>query len=142
VSAVTELEPLKLTEVVTANVGSPRNDGTSRSGLYAVPLQLNRAVTDAESRLLAEVWDAPPSFTSMHRRGILRAWGDRIVLDGTTIEEVKQYHAQTLRTVINEVNRRAAELRTREQEAVRRAEEAGARHRANVEDVASDIDLG
>ena len=78
----------------------------------------------------------------MHRRGILRASGNRIVLDGTTIEEVKQYHAQTLRTVLDEVNRRAAELRTHDRETVRRAEEAGARHRANVEDVASSIDLG
>ena len=56
---MTDLEPLKLTEVVTTDVGSPRNDGTRRSGLYVVPIQLDRPVTGAESRLLAEVWDAP-----------------------------------------------------------------------------------
>ncbi|MQA92967.1 MAG: hypothetical protein GEU90_22605 [Gemmatimonas sp.] len=29
---------------------------------------------------------------------------DKILLDGTTIEEVEKYHAETLRLVVNKVN--------------------------------------
>lgn len=34
-------EPLKVTGVITEDVGSPRNDGTPGSGLYKVPLRLS-----------------------------------------------------------------------------------------------------
>ena len=63
----------------------------------------------------------------MHRPGIAKIIGDRIILDGTTIEEVERYHRDTLKVVIERVNqlleehennkRRRAEEEKRQQEA-------------------------
>jgi hypothetical protein len=109
-SAEFVFEPLKITGVVAEGMGSPRNDGTRGSGLYAVPLQLSRSPSDIERRLLVETWDHPPRFTTMHRPGIARVEGDRLVLGRTTIDEIESVHAHTLRLVIEEVNRRAEQL--------------------------------
>ena len=45
----------------------------------------------------------------MHRPGIARVSGDRIILDGTTIEEVERYHQETLLAVLDRVNQLIAE---------------------------------
>jgi TIR domain len=111
-----DFEPLKILGVVAEGMGRPRNDGTRGSALYAVPLRLSRTPTPAESNLLREVWDHPPRFTTLHRPGIAQVQGDRFVLDGTTIEEIESHHAETLRHVLIEVNRRAAEVAQREHE--------------------------
>lgn len=44
----------------------------------------------------------------MHRPGIARVAGDRIIVDGTTIEEVEKYHRETLLAVLDRVNQLAA----------------------------------
>ena len=134
--------PLSLVEVLTEEVGTPRNDGTPGSALYTVPLRMNRQPTSDEAALLRESWDRPPSFTSMHRPGILRVSGDRLVLDGTTIEEVERYHAATLKVVLEEVNRRSATARGEHTGAEHQAADDEASHRANVAEVARRIDLG
>ena len=50
------------------------------------------------------MWDSPRTFTSMHRPGIAKVIGNKIILDGTTIEEVKKYHQETLTVVVKEAN--------------------------------------
>jgi len=40
----------------------------------------------------------------MHRSRIASVSGDRVVLDGTTIEEFEKYHRETLSLVIDTVN--------------------------------------
>ena len=40
----------------------------------------------------------------MHRPGIASVQGDRIVLDGTTIEELERYHLSTLKLVVSQLN--------------------------------------
>jgi hypothetical protein len=44
----------------------------------------------------------------MHRPGIARVHGDRIILDGTTMEEVERYHAKTLKLALEKTNEEAA----------------------------------
>lgn len=119
--------PLKITGVVAEGMGTPRNDGSRGSALYAVPLQLSRTPSQAERQLLVGVWNRPPRFTTMHRPGIASVQGDRFVLDGTTIDEIESHHADTLRGVIEEVNRRSEELARREHDA------AAARDRERAE---------
>lgn len=84
--------PMRIVGVDRGGISQPRDDGTRGSALYSVPLLLSR-VPDAEwAVLFVRNWDRPPSFTTMHRPGIARVVGDRVVLDGTTVEEVAQYH--------------------------------------------------
>jgi hypothetical protein len=101
-------EPMRILGIDETGVTRPRNDGTRGSGLYLVPLRLNRTPSARWARVFPSIWDHPPQFTTMHRPGIASLSGDRIILDGTTVEEVERYHAATLRLVISEVNARVA----------------------------------
>ena len=89
--------------------------------------------------MLEQNWDRPPVFTLMHRPRILRVSGDTVVLDGTTIEEVKQYHAETLKCVVDVVNVQAGQLVEQHQAKIKAEAEAAAAHKANIADVAKDI---
>jgi hypothetical protein len=122
-------EPIRILGIDEAGVTRPRNDGTAGSGLYKVPLRLNRTPSTRWVRLFTPMWDHPPQFTTMHRPGIASVSGDRIILDGTTLEEVERYHAATLRLVIPSVNAQVAA----EEEADR-----AKRDRADAEDRAHD----
>jgi len=132
-------EPVTIIGVISDEISQPANDGRRGSALYAVPIRLSRGLSWEEARLITALWDRPPQFTTMHRLGIARVSGDRVVLDGTTVDEVAQYHAKTLSMVVEGFNVDAAEAaRTAEDEtAARRSSEE--EHRRHVEDVAKNI---
>lgn len=85
------------------------------------------------ARLLVENWDRPPRFGTMHRPGIARVTGDRIVLDGTTVEEFACHHKQTLELAITVTNEQHAEHHRREQAAREAADAAAIRHQEGVD---------
>jgi len=103
------MDPLAITGVDAQHIGNPRSDGTAGSRLYSVPIKLNRSATTMEAQLLLEHWDRPSVIPTRHRPGILRVTGPTVVLDGTTIEEIRGFHAQTLKRVIGLVNMEIAE---------------------------------
>ena len=113
---------------------APRNDGTPGSALCSVPVRLSATPDRAWAELFVRNWDRPPSFTSMHRPGIARVVGDRVVLNGTTVEEVAQYHQRTLRLAVDATNLQHAERKRREAAAAAPVrDEAARRHREEVE---------
>jgi hypothetical protein len=135
-------EPLKILGVIAEEISQPPNDGSRGSALYAVPIRLSRQPSPLEADLLDQVWDRPPQYTPRHRPGILHIVGDRMVLDGTTIEEVRDVHATTLRLVVDQVNQLAA---AQQAEAHRRqqADRARARqHADHVKQVADEVNFG
>jgi len=72
----------------------------------------------------------------MHRRGIAKIYGDKAILEGTTVDEVEKYHRNTLLLAAEKANTGYAELEMR-----RRAHEERERtrledHRRSVEDAA------
>ncbi len=71
----------------------------------------------------------------MHRSNILRISGDRVVLNGTTLEEVEQYHLKTLKLAIASANRDYTTLQEKRQQAAdaRAAEEE--QHRLRVQEM-------
>ncbi|MFF2029527.1 hypothetical protein [Arthrobacter sp. NPDC058192] len=131
--------PFRITGVNTATMGVPTNDGSPGSALYAVPLTLSRPLSNFEQQAMVAVWDAPPSSTTMHRPGTARCYMDSFVLSSTTVEEVRDYHLQTLTGVVAKVN----ELSERNhREAIQRHDAEAARlveHKKNVEDVAKGL---
>lgn len=68
-----------------------RNDGTPGSGLYSVPIKLNRVPSAREAQLLVRHWDRPSQFITMHRPGVAQVSGSSLILTRTTIDEAKQY---------------------------------------------------
>lgn len=109
-------EPIKIVGVIEDQVGAPRNDGSPGSALYEVPFRLSREPTQPWAEFFVDAWNRPSEFTSMHRPGIARVEGNRIILDGTTIEEVERYHLKTLKLAVERANELTGQwLRSREQ---------------------------
>lgn len=130
---------IAIVEVDLDNIGRPRGDGSPGSALYRVPLKLNMTPPPGWDRLFVQTWDRPPSFTTMHRPGIASVYADRIVLDGTTIEEVRDVHLSTLKLCVAEANRKYEEAVAREQLEEQRRETREREHDAHVRDVARGI---
>jgi hypothetical protein len=103
------MDPLTITGVDAQHIGNPRNDGTAGKGLYSVPIKLNRPATPIEGQLLVGHWDRPAVPPARHCPGILRIAGSTVVLDGTTIDEIRQFHAATLKRIIDLVHAETAE---------------------------------
>jgi hypothetical protein len=132
-------EPIQILGVVVDEITQPRADGTRGSALYTVPFQLSRHPTHEWAAVFVEKWNHPRSWTSMHRPGIASIRGDKVYLDGTTVEEVQKYHRNTLKLALEDTNTLIAEHeRTRNLEAERehlRRE----KHAKAVRDAARDI---
>ena len=99
-----QFNPIKIVGIIANEIGTPRNDGTRGCALYAVPFQLPRPPTPHWADHFVQMWDRPPSYTTRHRPKIARVAGDRIILDGTTVEEVAAIHRDTLKVVVAKVN--------------------------------------
>ena len=117
----------------------PKNDGTRGSALYRIHFRLSSKPTSTWSELFLRNWNYPPSFTSMHRPGIARVESDKIILDGTTIEEVKQYHRDTLILCVEKTNEEEKQIRRREEQLKRKKQEEIENHYRNINDISKDI---
>lgn len=126
-------EPLRILGVVVDEVTEPRSDGTAGSALYRVPLRLSDRPSALWSELFLQTWNSPPRYTTMHRPGIVSVTGDKIILDGTTIEEVERYHRDTLVLCVAEANKAEEKIleRRRGEEALRK--QSSEAHRITVE---------
>ena len=134
-----EGEDIKIIGVISNEVTLPRNDGTRGSALYSIPFRLSSKPTRIWSELFLRNWDSPPSFTSMHRPGIARVDSDKIILNGTTIEEVKQYHRDTLILCVEKTNEEEKQIRKREEQLKRKKQEERENHYRNIDDISKDI---
>jgi TIR domain len=132
-------EAIRVIGIIANEVGTPRNDGRRGSALYAVPFQLSRRPTSPWAEHFVQTWKSPPIYSTRHRPGIARIEGDRIILDGTTVDEVAEVHRDTLKLVVAKVNQDIEEWESRR----RRAAEAEAarlrQHRQEVGDAAKRI---
>lgn len=132
-------EPLNIMGVIVDEVTEPKMDGTQGNALYKVPFRLNRTPSSIWSEIFINTWNRPPRFTPMHRPGIARVSGTQIILDGTTIEEVKRYHRETLILCVDEANKEEARILKRKRMEEERRREKSEAHRRSVEDDASGL---
>jgi hypothetical protein len=72
----------------------------------------------------------------MHRPGIARVIGDRIILDGTTIEEVQRYHLDTLKLAVSEANRLLEEDKVTTKRQSERISLKKVQHREHIAEIA------
>ena len=132
---------LKIVRIVVEDVTHPRDDGTAGSALYAVPFALSGQAPFEWQELFVKNWNWPPEFSTMHRPGIGEAYTDRIVLNGTTIDEVKRYHRKTLKLVVEETNTQYREWLAQQERQRAREKARRERHERRVRDLAGDIDF-
>ncbi len=131
--------PIRILGVVVDEVTEPRNDGTRGSALYAVPFRLSRSASSDWGAVFVQVWDHPPRLSTMHRPRIARVRGSRIILDGTTIDEVQKYHRETLVLCVNETNRILGELQAKVRKQEAEKAQRSAEHQKQVRDAAAKI---
>ncbi len=132
-------EPIKIIGVIVDEVTVPKLNNTPGSALYAVPLRLSRAPSQLWSNIFVQTWNCPPSLTTKHRPGIASVQGARIILNGTTIDEIRKYHRTTLISCINAANRREREIHEIQRQENESLSRKIASHRKEVEDVAADL---
>jgi len=136
-----DFEPIKIAGVIEDEIGVPRNDGTRGSGLYKVPFRFNRRPPPEWAGLFIEAWDHPSIYTSMHRPGIATIYSDRVVLDGTTVEEVEKYHRRTLLLAADTANKEYVEMQRRRRSDEERERARIEAHRKSVEEAAKRLDF-
>lgn len=134
-----EQHDIRIEGVLADQVTTPRMDGTAGSALYRVPFKLSRRPDQKWAGLLVNNWNHPSSYTSMHRPGIASVIGDTIVLDGTTLDEVKRYHRDTLKLALSTTNRHYNELQTSRRAAEERERARVEAHRADMAKQAGDV---
>jgi hypothetical protein len=122
-----DFEPIRITGIVEKDVSKPRNDGTKGSALYNIPFQLSHRPPNEWAEYFPHAWDHPQTWGSTHRPGISEVRGDRIWLNGTTLEEVAKTHKATLQLALDETNRKYVAF-----ESARRADEERRRKEAEV----------
>jgi TIR domain-containing protein len=132
-------DPIKIIGVIEDEIGHPRNDGTRGSALYEVPFKLSRTPPADWAELFIRNWNQPPQWTSMHRPGIAEVYRDRIVLNGTTMDEVQRYHRDTLKLALDETNKIYSEHVARELQHERAATKERDEHERAARDAAKKI---
>lgn len=132
-------EPIRILRVITEEVTSPRMDGTPGSGLYQVPFELSSLPPAGWGAAFVEAWNHPQSWSSMHRPGIASVSGRKILLNGTTLDEVQETHKPTLISAVESANSWVvkAQLNAAKREAV--AEEREAAYRKQLMEKAAKI---
>lgn len=134
-------EDIKILGIITDEVTVPKNDGTRGSALYKIPFKLSKKPSDIWKKIFVATWNMPPSFTSMHRPKIASVYGDTIYLDGTTIEEVRDYHRKTLLLCVEEANKREKQILAEEERRRKRQEEFEKAQSQKIHDVIKDIEF-
>ena len=71
----------------------------------------------------------------MHRPGIAKVSGDKIILDGTTIEEVEKYHRDTLVICVEAANEEENRIKAQEQRKQEHEKKLKEQHENKVSEV-------
>lgn len=135
----TEPEDVHILGIIADKVTVPKMDGTEGSALYKIPFQLSKKPSSLWTELFIYAWRRPPRFTTMHRSQIASVSGDKIILDGTTIEEVRDYHRETLLLCVELANKQEKEILEEQKMAEEAEKRRKEQHYSNVNNVINDI---
>lgn len=103
-------QEIKIMGIIIDEVSMPLNDGSYGSALYKIPFELNKHPQSDWVKIFIATWNNPPKYTSMHRPGIAQVIGNKIILNGTSIEEVEKYHKETLKISVEVANNKLKEI--------------------------------
>lgn len=134
-----QYEAIRILDIIRNEVTTPKMNGSRGSALYSIPFQLSKTPSKLWKRLFVTTWNRPPRFTSMHRPGIASVIGSKIILNGTTIDEVKKYHRDTLLLCVEEANKIEQELEEKENRLKEQKEKCKQQHFQYVSDLADEI---
>lgn len=133
VEVVPSDEDIKINGILIDEVSIPLNDGSPGSGLYRIPFELNKRPDSDWIQIFIQSWNRPRIFTQMHRPGIASVIGRKVILNGTTIEEVERYHKETLKIAVEMANEviRSYKIRLLEEQDAEKSREDEHRRKIN-----------
>lgn len=134
-------EEIKILGIITDEVTLPKNDGTRGSALYKIAFRLSTRPSELWKDIFLATWKSPPRFTSMHRYNIASVNRDKIYLDGTTIEEVRDYHRDTLLLCVEEANKKEKQVLAEEDRRQKRQAEYERSQNEKIQNVIRDIEF-
>lgn len=134
-------DDIKIKGILIDEVPLPLNDGTRGSALYKIPFELNRRPDYEWIDLFINAWNRPPRFTSMHRPGIASVYGNKIILDGTDIEEVEKYHKDTLKLAVEIANNTLKEIKIRKRQKEEQEKQRLEAHKNKLGDISKQINF-
>jgi len=132
-------EEIKVMGILTDKVTVPKMDGTRGSALYKIPFKLSKNPSVLWKKIFVDSWNYPPSFSTMHRPGIASVLGDEIILDGTTIQEVKNTHRETLILATSIANKKEKEYLILKQSEDKKRRDLENEHFSEVNNLAETI---
>jgi hypothetical protein len=103
-----KMEEIAIVSVDDEGITMPQDYGKGSAVLYSVPFKLNQTPSSLWCDVFVQTWNSNLLVPYSHKQGIARVEGDKIILDGTTIEEVEDRHKDTLKHCIAEANRKTA----------------------------------
>ena len=130
-----ELTEIKILGVVVDEVSMPKMDGTQGSALYKIPFRLSETPSSLWRQIFIHSWDTPTSYKPRHRPGIAAVSSDKIILDGTTIEEVEKYHRDTLVLCVEAANKEENRIKAQEQKKQEQEKHLKEQHEKTVSEV-------
>jgi predicted nucleotide-binding protein len=132
-------DEIRIKGIIVNEVSMPRLDGSKGSALYSIPFRLSTVPSSIWVEIFLENWRNPQSFTTMHRPRIASVLGDKIILDGTTIEEVEKYHKATLENAVQMANIGEKEFMANQRRIVEQQAKTEKDHYDRVNELASKI---
>ena len=136
---VEDEEDVKILGILTNEVTVPKMDGTPGSALYTIPFKLNKRPSSIWNQLFVENWNSPPRYTTMHRPKIAIVRGNKIILNGTTIDEVQKYHRDTLILCVEESNKQEAQIKKQMEFEEKKKQKFMNDHYSTIEEISNDI---
>lgn len=134
-------DEIKIKGILIDEVTQPLNDGTRGSALYKIPFELNKRPDYEWIDLFINAWNRPPRFTSMHRPGIASVFGNKIILDGTDIEEVEKYHKDTLKLAVEVANNTLKEIKIKKRQKEEFERQKAEEHKNKLGDISKRINF-
>lgn len=95
---------IEILKIIPEGITKPKNDGTPGCALYKIPFKLSKAPDNLWIQLFIQNWNQPFKYSMMHRTEIASIINDQLILDGTTLDEVKTYHQESMKKCVKETN--------------------------------------
>ena len=134
-------DEIRIKGILIDEVTQPLNDGTRGSGLYKIPFELNKRPSYEWIELFINSWNRPSSFTTIHRPGIAHVYGNKIILEGTTIDEVEKYHKGTLKLAVGKANKTLIDLKESQKQIVGIEKQKSEEHKNKLGDISKRINF-
>lgn len=104
----------KILRIVDDRIKPILSNGIPKGALCEIPFELNGTPDQKWNLFFIEYWNSPNEYTTMHRPGIATVDKNWIILNGTTVDEVKKYHKKTLLDAVSFANDRYNKVKEKE----------------------------